>query len=493
VNVAGAGFSPLRLAEAGLAVGMKDRSEKWGSIFLAVIAAGWVSSLALGFEGALVFLTVVGFLSGFIGLFRPVIGLLGVGILCTLDPMTRILLMSGGLLRWNSFNYLLVVAAIVALPVLVRIADPSSKALLAFVTLMFLGLAYSPDPVLGINDLLNVVSAFGLLTYFVRACHDRTILLWTGLTNGLLSGIGGLLFLFLQSQGLLRYVNHNAFSYFPLGGLFSICLAYPFARYRRRGQIEFGLLALLNIASIYLCGSRGGLLAGIGCILYILFRTRGVSARWLFLIMGLLVGGITLTVFSSLNERAANRIDKLFDESRDLDSRTSGRYHLAEDGWEIFKQNPFGVGTGGYASALAYYLTGDYESDAQKISHSAWVKTLAENGFLGPVLLGCYVVSFTYVGWGSRNHWALGILVTVTLGTTFLTREFHGKGLWFLAAGATMLMNRGSWFVMDLGPIRHRIRQRHKGWQRPRLAWHINSTRQTRNRGLQRYPGTAPG
>ncbi len=37
----------------------------------------------------------------------PTLALLGVATLCTLEPFTTSLLLTGGLLRWNTFNYVL--------------------------------------------------------------------------------------------------------------------------------------------------------------------------------------------------------------------------------------------------------------------------------------------------------------------------------------------------------------------------------------------------
>ena len=87
-----------------------------GLLFLAV-------SLAIGFRAGLALLTVLGFGAALVGLVHPLPGFLGVGLLCTLDPVMRVYLFSGGLFPWNLFNYLLLFAMALAAPRLIRRND----------------------------------------------------------------------------------------------------------------------------------------------------------------------------------------------------------------------------------------------------------------------------------------------------------------------------------------------------------------------------------
>jgi O-antigen ligase len=110
-------------------------------------------------------------------------------------------------------------------------------------------------------------------------------------------------------------------------------------------------------------------------------------------------------------------------------------------GWQMFIDNPLGVGTGGFGtrfSSAEYKLT---SKDLQ--AHSAWIKTLAENGILGISVLAGFVGSFAKAGWRRRGegHFPLGCLVTIAFVVAFLSTEFQGKGLWFLAAAVTSLFS----------------------------------------------------
>jgi len=202
--------------------------------------------------------------------------------------------------------------------------------------------------------------------------------------------------------------------------------------------------------------------SGLICLGYVILRTRGVSAKWFGIVSALGIGLMTIQVFGSMNEHAAERITKLFDSERSVTNKTSGRTDLLAAGAKIFQEYPLGVGTGGFASAYARYLTGDLESDVAKISHSAWMKILVENGVLGAFVLGLFVVSFAIEGVESGHHAArqLGIAVSLMLGFSFLTREFHGKALWFLAAGSSYLISTR--FRCLSRPIRLRV-----GWGHP--------------------------
>ncbi len=77
----------------------------WGKRIRALILLIWAGSPAIGFEGSLTVLTVVGF-----GCYpgtsptRPS-GLFGIGVLCTLDAPTSVLLLVRGPWLWNMFNY----------------------------------------------------------------------------------------------------------------------------------------------------------------------------------------------------------------------------------------------------------------------------------------------------------------------------------------------------------------------------------------------------
>jgi O-antigen ligase len=153
------------------------------------------------------------------------------------------------------------------------------------------------------------------------------------------------------------------------------------------------------------------------------------------------------TAFTDLQRSSISRIEKLFDPGRSMTGRTSGRSDLALGGWYIFLENPLGVGTGGFGKAWANLGRreglSEFRRGVEFQAHSAWVKVLVENGVPGAVLLAAFILSFTAAGLTSpiRGAASLGLLVTITISTALLSTEFQSKGVWFLAAGATVVLS----------------------------------------------------
>jgi O-antigen ligase len=406
----------------------------------------WAAGFVVGFERSLTLLVSIGLVAAVVGLWQPAVGLLGVAVLCALDTPARVYLLVGGLLRFNTFNYWLLLVMAISLPFLVRVRDLHSRLLQLLVVVLCLQLFITPSTVFGLQHVLNIAAPFALLVYFAPAAEGVVIWFWVGLTTGMVGALGGLQF-YLQ-RDVLPEINPNAFSLFPLTALFAICLTFCAAR-PRRGQLFLILLACVNWGWVFLSGSRGGLLMGTLCVALLVFLMRGVSGRMSLVVYAFVGATVISSQFTDLQAHALHRIDKLFNSEISLVSRTSGRSELARGGWEIFREHPFGVGTGGFSDAwqkLPSSMHLRFGRGMQFQSHSAWVKILAENGIPGILLFGAYVASFALVGLFARD-WRLaifGALVTAVLAAAFSTTEFQAKGIWFLTAGATTLMHRSA-------------------------------------------------
>lgn len=74
----------------------RSAATPWGKALAVLILTIWGAGLAIGFETALLLLTLVAFGAAVIGLKRPIVGLLGVSMLCTLDSISRAYLLTGG-------------------------------------------------------------------------------------------------------------------------------------------------------------------------------------------------------------------------------------------------------------------------------------------------------------------------------------------------------------------------------------------------------------
>ena len=410
-----------------------DKPDKTGLWMVGIVAVIWAAGFVLGLRVSLSILTAVGFLAALAGLLKPGLGLLGVGILSTTDTFARVFLLGGGLFRFNSFNYLLALVVLISLPKMLQLVDIHTRLLQGLFAFMLLGIAISPDPTGGLFGLFSLSAEFGLLLYFVRAQESGFDLYWLALVNSVVSAMGCTVLLIQISS--LR-INPNAWSYMPLTALFSTCLAFRTLTAQRR--VVLLLLSMANCGAIFLSGSRGSMAVACICVGYLLYESRSASMRLAFGLFGATLFMVATTVFPEMGAYAMHRINKTFDSRYGMAGRTSGRSELAEAGIEMAMENPFGHGTGSFAYELA-----DTEGYAKQ-AHSGWIKTVVENGVFGLATLAAFMGSFAFVGWRQRSQVgaaALGTLVTIALSVALFSTEFNAKGLWFLAAGATVVLH----------------------------------------------------
>jgi O-antigen ligase len=410
----------------------------------------WAAGLAIGFETAVLVLTLVGFAAAIVGLRRPVLGLLGVSMLCTLDSVSRVYLMTGGLWRWNTFNYWLLVVMLLSIPFLLQLRDTQTRLLKLLVILLVVELFFSSDRLTGVVHALNVAALFGILAYLGRAGRHAGEWYWIAIVNGLLAGVGSFVF-YLQKASLPK-MNPNAWAFFPLTAIFCIALSFKLAG-SRRGRWLRSLLAGMNATWVFLSGSRGSFLIAVCCLIFIVFQLRRSGQVVPVLAVAALVAAGLSSQFAGEETLAVYRFHSLFDSSRTMGNRTSGRSELAKGGWRLFLDNPLGIGTGGFGEAWVTMENREGMSGFRRglhtPAHSGWIKILAENGIPGIVLLGAFVLSFAVIGWRMRSVGLLplGLLATVGLSVAFLADEFQAKGLWLLAATVMTALRRGKGLV----------------------------------------------
>ncbi len=423
----------------------------------------WMTSFAVGFKTILGVLTAAGFALAIIGLKKPLLGVLGIGIICSLDSLMRVYLMTGGLLRYNTFNYLLYVVILIALPIQLRQKDPQTRLLQGFTLLLAIEMLVSPSIRMGILHMMNLVSVFGLLVYFYRCRRYPHVWYMLGITVGLMSAMTGFAFLFntenlsYSSVDELAYldpdyrdpnfIDPNALGYVYLTGIFSLCIALSSVR-RSSRSMTMPLLALLavNFCWIVLVGSRGSMLVASSCLIYVLASLRSNSRRFKFAVVAAVGVLFILNFFPQLLDRSIGRVNKLLDNNYTAAQRTSARSDLAVGAWRLFLKHPLGVGTGGYKKSWARLEVDDLHSrqvGQEKAAHSAWLKTLAENGVPGFILFSIFVFSFAYFGIKQRRRGAMpiGILVTVILSCAFISTEFQSKGIWFIVAATIIYLH----------------------------------------------------
>ncbi len=371
-------------ADRGAARPLSD-TDRWGRWFLLASIAVWPVSIGIGFAGAVALVTAFSMLAIAVGFFEPRLGMLGFGMALTLDAVNRLYLAKGGFFRFNTLNYCLIVATLGFLPLLLVRIDVHTRLLLGLTLLLGLGVLISPAPELGRQHVLALVSVFGIIVCFSRCTSDARTWLWMGLINGALSAAGGLaLYATKANQGK----DPNIWSYFPLAGLLSACISFPLAREGSKTRAALGAFAATNAIWVFISGSRGTFFLAAISLVYLVWNIRGLALRLSFL------AGCCLLIVLASAESEANtftRLRKLFDSEYSVAESTSGRSTLFAAGWDVFRKNPLGAGTGAYAVETAQIAAESFSAGQPMQAHSAWVKTLAENGVLGTLLLAAYV------------------------------------------------------------------------------------------------------
>ncbi len=436
--------NPLASAPAAAKQAAGLTTADCGRRLVVLILVTWAGSFVVSFQSTLMFLNLVGFAAAIAGLRWPSLGLMGIGMLSTLDPITGPFLATGGLWRWNNLNYWLLFVFVAFLPGVLRVNDPHSRLLQILTLLMIAGLSISPDLYQGFQYVFTMVTAFSLLVYCARVGRDPETWYWLAIVTSVLSGAGSLVYILRIDA--LPYLNRNIYCLFPLTSLFTICLASHLANNAGK-QMALGSLAVINFVWVFLSASRGGTITGAVCMVFLLFQVRGLSRRFALVGVGAVVGTVILSQFAGSQEFALGRITETLDSSRSHAERTNNRSQLAVAGWNIFLNHPFGVGTAGFSRAQSELALYKWSRSNDFAAHSGWVRVLAENGILGIAALAVYVFSYAVVGWTRRRRGLLnlGLLITAVLAISLISYEFEHKGVWLLAMGATVLIHHLHW------------------------------------------------
>jgi hypothetical protein len=424
------------------------RANRVGRRCVMLIVLIWAAAPLAGFTVSVALLTALGFAGAIAGLRWPRLGLLAAGVLCTLEPLMNSLIFTGGLFRWNTFNYLLLGVTLLWLPLFWRRRDVSLRLIEACTALLAVELIISPDLAHGMQDLAGLCAVFGLYVYFARRRFSRADWYWLGVVCGTLAAVGGLVF-FLE-KSTLPTINPNAWALFPVTALFAVCIALPCSFRRRGGPAILTALAGILLVWVFLSGSRGSMLVAAACAIYLVFAARGIGrGASLVLVTGIVMLGAA-TQFTSMQHQALERVRTLVDSRTAMVDRTSHRSELLLGGWYMFLDHPLGVGTGGFTAV--WHDMGRREgipaSDRyrDKVVHAGWVKLLAENGVPGFALMAAFVASFAVRGLFQRHRGAraLGLLTATALALELVSTEYQSKGLWFIAAAAMAMLGRQS-------------------------------------------------
>lgn len=438
-----------------------DAASYWGPRFLLGVVAIIALTAVLGIKLGFALLTIAAVGVSVLGRLHPVVGALGVTCLCIADPLAAdflsnpvdgnmLAVVTGGLWRYNTVAYVLAFGAFTSLPALQRtLVWVPVRWAAGLIATIVLWLAVSRDLVTGSQIALDFVALFGLLAYFLRVADDAETWYWVGLVGGTLGALG--MPLYFAGMGGLPYTNPNVVVFVPVAALFAAWLGFVTCGHNAARQIQLGALAAANLLWAFLSTSRGGLITASICALFVLLAVRSTRRRIMLVVSAALIAAVAFSSFTKLQESAVERLELLFDSSVSSRLRTSGRDELAQGAWQMFKENPLGVGTGSFETSWSELgaVNGQrafMRSGQRFAAHAGWLRVLAENGIVGILTLATFILSFAWAGVkaGPGERRLLGFSVTLALATALVSTEFHLKAQFFLAAGATALLY-GSW------------------------------------------------
>ncbi len=423
---------------------------------LIVFIGIWLIAFFVDFTTAINIIGFFAFIGLIFGIKYRLWGLFSLFLLVILDPLLRVFVLQGGLLRWNTLNYWLLIITIVNIRTISRNWYHGLKFYFVWLLILLFQLSYSQNLLFGSQSLLYILSFFGLYIY-VTKCFDsdlNNMLYRSALFFGSVSAIVG--FFFYRYYGLRVFdttylnnlgfssnslvINPNAFSFTFKLAVMLLCIYFSKLK-NKKDKLLFAVMIVLNATWIFMSGSRGGILL---CIVSFIFIIEKVNFKKIITygLLCLIVFQLLKPVILNSENFTMQRIALLINEDIKVSKRTSGRSELYKVGWQMFQMYPFGIGTGSFKSGLAKYATFNekyidntkYKSGVA--AHSAYIMTIVENGIIGLLPLILFLISFAWTGYRFQDLWLnkLGLYATTTTLISFLSNEFQGKSTWLFIA-----------------------------------------------------------
>lgn len=247
-----------------------------------------------------------------------------------------------------------------------------------------------------------------------------------------------------------RFVSGTFFSRTGLSGVlggagFLFLALSLWGRYKSTAKLLLFWLAGVSFSSIFLSGSRAGILGvGAGCAFFfglsviILLRNRQVSGIWVAL-SAFFLTTIPVWIFLLFARQS-------FSFSLILQKITSDPYR--ENLWfdispAIFKLSPIiGTGAGSFSQLSIRYRTPEFWGNPV-FAHNDWLQLLLDYGLIGlsgaTLLLGFHLIQGT-ISCLSVEH---------SLGRTGIFPQ--SKSLGYLAGGTSALVFQGAYIFFDYG------------------------------------------
>jgi O-antigen ligase len=328
------------------------------------------------------------------------------------------------------------------------VLGPTLPALVVFNVLLVVTLLTSDDIGQGLPQLLRYASFAALFVLIAQIVQNRTqvIVLVSVLTGSaaLASVVGlGRFFTEVSDRVAGPIADANDFAYLlatvlPLG-------VYLILRGGRARIVWFLATVVIGVAIVGTL-SRGTAVSLVVMALWLMTRASLRSVAATLLVFGVLAAG-ALAFQRDFIE------DRLYTKSVAADESIESRQALWRGALEMAGDHPvLGVGTGQYRFRAAEYVVDDPFDLYQPLAHNAYLEVLAENGVLGLVAFGAYIVGTWLVLRSVRRaraddddrdaqHLVTALqasFIAAVVGAMFLSVQITPP-LWFLGALAVTL------------------------------------------------------
>lgn len=255
--------------------------------------------------------------------------------------------------------------------------------------------------------LLRNLALYFFAINVIRSRRDLQWLIWAFIISGVVSAIYGLSVYYLNPSSLLDSEHTIARvigtmedpNEFAGAMLVRLMMAFSLLGLNMKRLHKVGLVAaiLILVVSIFLTGSRGGLLGlGLAFLAYALFSKR--TGYWLLIFSVTAVIGLLLMP-ADLQQRIG-----VSTPETNVGNSTTRRVSYLLFGWETLKENPIlGIGLDSFSSAYAQsefqYMGSDTDG---RIAHNTYLEFLVGTGVIGLTLfLGLIIFSL-------KSAWTIG-------------------------------------------------------------------------------------
>ena len=199
------------------------------------------------------------------------------------------------------------------------------------------------------------------------------------------------------------YVSHNHYAGL-MEMLFPIALVLALTRHLRRDVKYLPVLAAVLMAStIFLCGSRGGMIAFVVQLATLGFIMKARKNRATLTAPVVLVGIAALVLWAG-GAGFMTRVASIHSEARN-ELNTGLRLRIYRDGLRMFTYKPvLGWGLGTFPTVYPQFRS-FYTNKFVNHAHNDYVQLLVETGLAGAIVMVWFLASLYRSGWRKLGNW----------------------------------------------------------------------------------------